>query len=230
MKTVAVMLLLFSATCFGQEEPVAEWKVMPSISVVKLFSVGQRYDMYDVRVMNTPTVGVYPTQGNTNLSATGVSFSARFLNKEFEPFAFTLNAGAQWYRNENKAPKYPVGAYGGYPIPPRDSLRAPMPNVFAPPMYGTDSDHFMSFPIGAGAQFVFPYDKIDKLMFFAGAEGNVSFLSRSIAGRRQVEGGFTLLGGVAIKMVELGVRYSRFAGSNYVGVQAGIRFKQFSVE
>jgi hypothetical protein len=47
--------------------------------------------------------------------------------------------------------------------------------------------------------------------------------------RRQVEAGFSAVGGIAIKMFEFSVRYSRFSGMNTVGVQAGIRFNQFTL-
>jgi hypothetical protein len=88
----------------------------------------------------------------------------------------------------------------------------------------------MNFPVGVGMQVVFPYEKIDKLMFFAGVEGNLHFLSERSLAQRQVETGFSALGGVAIKMFEFGIRYSRLARINYVGVQVGIRFNQFELQ
>lgn len=231
MKTIlTVAVLLFGSACYAQEEGVSEWKIMPTISIAKHFPIGNRHAAYDIRPMVYPPVGGLPPQENDGLTATGISFSARFLNKDFEPFAFTLSAGANWYRNAERRSDFPIVAYGGTPMPNTDSLRFAAPNFYSSNMLGMESDHFMSFPIGLGAQIVFPYDKINKLMFYAGAEGNLNFLSRRVVGRHQVEAGFALVGGVAIKMVELGVRYSRFAGANYVGVQAGIRFNQFSVE
>lgn len=234
MKTAFVAAMMVTSSAIAQEEGYSEWSIMPSISVSRVFSVGNRYDNY-YRVqplIHPPVSGRTVGYAETNrLSATGVSFSARFLDKDFEPFAFTLSAGANWYDGrDDEMMSSPFLRVAGIPNP-IDSLRLPMPDYrdFRGGFYEREVGGFMSFPVSIGAQVVFPYEKIDKLMFFAGVEGNFHFLSERVFARRQVEAGFSAVGGVAIKMFEFGVRYSRFAGTNNLGVQGGIRFNTFSL-
>ncbi len=233
MKTncLIVAVALLQSFAWAREESGSDWKIMPSISVAKLFSVGNRNHFYDVQPLMYPPIGSFGSSSTNSFSATGVSFSARFLNKEFEPLAFTLSAGANWFRSRNDSRNVPTLGYVGPPIRIDDSLRMPFPDFrgYRVDFFGMEHKGFMSFPVGVGAQVVFPYEKIDKLMFFAGVEGNLHFLSERAVARRQVEAGFSALGGVAIKMFEFGLRYSRFAGMSNVGVQAGIRFSQFEL-
>jgi hypothetical protein len=233
MKTICltVALALLRSFACAQEESGSDWKIMPTISVTKVFSLGHRDGYYDIQPLMYPPIGSVGFSPIVNdVSATGISFSARFLHQDFEPFAFTLSAGANWYHRRESDLPIPLGSYRT--LIPIDSLR--MPIIVDPPglqrgYAGWNDNTLMSFPVSLGAQVLFPYEKIDKLMFFAGVEGNLHFMSERGFTRRQVEAGFSAVGGIAIKMFEFGVRYSRFAGQNNIGVQAGIRFNQFEL-
>jgi hypothetical protein len=228
----SVAIVFVQSFMIAQEETSSDWKIMPSISVTKLFSLGHRNNYDDVQPLIYPPIGRDGFTNSVNIfSATGVSFSARFLNQDFEPFAFTLSAGANWFRNRDQDSPIPYFAIGGPSILVGDSTRLPVFDFrgYRGGFDGRENGGFMSFPVSLGAQILFPYEKIDKLMFFAGVEGNLHFLSERAFNRRQVEAGFSAVGGVAIKMFEFGVRYSRFARMNNVGVQAGIRFNQFTL-
>lgn len=227
MKAVYVILALavLQSLATAQEESTSDWSIMPSISVTKLFSVGHRHNYYEIQPLIYPPIDFRGFVTNAPaLSATGVLFSARFLNTDFEPLALTLSAGANWHRSRERNTPIPPSAVGGSPRMPAFDQRG-----FRHGFEGRDKGGFMSFPVSIGAQILFPYEKIDKLMFFAGVEGNLHFLSERAFNRRQVEAGFSAAGGVAIKMFEFGVRYSRFAGQNNIGLQAGIRFNQFEL-
>jgi hypothetical protein len=228
----SVAIVFVQSFMIAQEESSSDWKIMPSISVTKLFSLGHRNNSYDVQPLIYPTIGRDGfTNSLKNFSATGVSFNARFLNKDFEPFAFTLSAGANWFRHRDQDSPIPYSAISGPAILVGDSTRMPMPDVrgYRGGFGGRENRGFMSFPVSLGAQVLFPYEKIDKLMFFAGVEGNLHFMSERGFTRRQVEAGFSAVGGIAIKMFEFSVRYSRFAEQNNIGLQAGIRFNQFEL-
>jgi hypothetical protein len=231
MKFIFVMLALCASTVVAQDESPSVWKIMPDISVVKLLPTGRTTEYYPQPLVYPGSSFIsYPSYPSNRFSGTGLAFRARFFNADIEPFVLTLSAGANWYhaRDDENYLIRPLSVFSGFP--PGDTIRpAPVPFI------GMGSDvgfrrGFMSFPFGVGVQFVYPYNAADKLMFFVGAEGNLHFTTEQYDFRREnVHAGFTFLGGFAVKFAEFGVRYSSFGGIHNLGVQAGIRLKQFEL-
>lgn len=229
MKQAIVLIIALATPLFAQES--AAWKVMPTISVTTAFSMEGSRHHHAIRPLWYPTELTSPFLENEGFSSTGVLFTARFLNADMEPLAVTLSAGANWYHHRNEPMMPQMLAYGGPPFP-SDSTRPPFPVGGA--MYGgfydRDGGSLVGFPMSLGVQFLFPYEKIDKLMFFAGVEGNMAFMSQRVLSGRQVEWGGSLVGGIAVKKIEAGIRFSRFAQRNSIGLQLGIRFNHISLE
>ena len=72
------IVLLFSSASYAQEETDSDWKIMPSISVTKLFSVGNRDRYYEIQPLMYPPMNSFRYSDGDRFSATGVMFSARF--------------------------------------------------------------------------------------------------------------------------------------------------------
>jgi hypothetical protein len=66
-------------------------------------------------------------------------------------------------------------------------------------------------------------------MVFAGAEGNLHFVSGNLAVSQQAKAGYTVLGGFAVKFLEFGIRYTSFSDIKNLGAHFGLRFKSFGM-
>jgi hypothetical protein len=211
MKTMSIALLILgiASTLLAQEETSDDWRIMPSVTVVKFFpgrNIGRMSDVY----MPTypPMIQSYTEY---NYAGTGINFSARCFSDEFKPLAFTFSGGISWYYQ-------PEQVY--YP------LTGPAQSGVGVALGRQD---FTAFPVSIGVQAVFPYASREKLMFFAGAEGNLHFISGSIAMSEQVKAGYTVVGGFAVKIFEFGIRYTSFSDISNLGVHFGVRFNSFGV-
>ena len=228
MKSVLAICMLFSSAAVGQEQAASDWKIMPDIAVIKLLPVGRQQTYYPQPLIYPGNGFVpYPSFTSEKYAGTGLEFTARFFNNDIEPFVLTLSAGASWYYPATD--EYAIPAYGPSVIGnPPDTVQRYYNAIGSLGYWG--AREFVSFPLGVGIQFVYPYASAEKLMFFAGAEGNLHFTSQRFDWQREsVQAGYTLLGGFAIKFAEFAVRYTSFAGINNIGVQAGVRFKQFDL-
>lgn len=211
MKTMPVILLMLAVTpaLLAQEETNAEWQIMPGVAVMKFFpgdNIRTRGDMY------FPTYPpMTPSFTEHNYAGTGVNFSARCFNDEFQPLAFTFSGGVSWYYQ-------PEQTFYALTVPTHSGVGAVL-----------GRQDFTAFPVSVGVQAVFPYASREKLMAFAGAEGNLHFISGNLAMSQQAKAGYTILGGFAIKFLEFGIRYTAFSDIKNLGAYFGLRFKSFGV-
>ena len=213
MTTMSVFLAVLAAPAlFAQEGDNSEWQIMPSVTVVKFFpgeniqSPGSIYDFTYPFMVSPYSVHTY--------SGTGVNFSARCFDDDIKPLALTFSGGVTWYYvpdqymiNFDAAPSF-VHSGVGATIGRQD---------------------FAAFPLSVGVQAVYPYASRAKLMVFAGAEGNVHFISGNVAFGQQAKAGYTVLGGFAVKFLEFGIRYTAFSDIKNLGAYFGLRFKSFGI-
>jgi hypothetical protein len=211
MKKMVVILLtlVVSPALFAQEETNTDWQIMPSVSLT-MFLEGKAIHHESGVYLPTfpPMMSEY---GTHTYAGTGLNFTARCFSEDIKPLALTFGAGATWYyRPGGEAIAAPAaGSQGaGEMIGPHD---------------------FMTFPISLGVQAVFPYATRDKLMGFAGVEGNLQLISGGLAMNEQAKAGYTILGGVAVKFFEFGVRYTSFSDIKNLGAYFGLRFKSFGI-
>ena len=210
MRTLSVILLLVvvAPVMVAQEEP--EWQIMPGVSVVKYF---QGEDIIVPGGLAYPYSSFYTPFGVSRYSGTGVAFSARCFNDDIKPLAFTFSGGVTWYYQPD------VNRY----------------MVAGPTYLNSDvgvlmgQQDFTAFPFSVGVQAVFPYVSRENLMVFAGVEGNIQLISGDVPTGDQAKVGFTVLGGVAVKFLEFGVRYTAFSDIRNLGAYFGLRFKSFGI-
>jgi hypothetical protein len=214
MKTMSVALLIvvFASTLFAQDATSSEWQIMPSVALLKFFPGDQTNGGY-VQPMIYPPIGSYSFGGFNNYAGTGLSISARCFNEEFKPLALTFGGGVNWFYDASDAFAIPA-AFSSTNMGVRQVLRG---------------RSFNTYPFNAGVQVVFPYATRDRLMFFAGLEGNLHFISGNIAMNEQAKFGYTVLGGFAVSVFEFGIRYMEFSDMRNFGAQLGLRFKSFGL-
>jgi len=179
----------------------SSWTFTPGLSLVRLFP-GQEI---------TGEAGWYgsPTY---RFAANGVEFRVRTTHPSVRPLAFTFGAGASWfYENTEQAVVVPMAATAGVGQTQKH-------------------DSFTVFPIALGAEVVFPGAKTDRLMVFAGAEGNLNLISGDVEIGQQAQLGYTVKAGFAVKAFEFGVRYTRFSDLSNLGVVIGLRFASFTLD
>ena len=211
MKTISVVLLILIVVpaLLAQDETNSGWQIMPSVTLVKFFPGKTIRKQSDIYILIYPPVG--PSYTEYKYSGTGLNFSARCFNDEIKPLSLTFSGGVSWYYE-------PDQVY--YAVP-------------SPAGFGVGSalgrQDFMAFPLSLGVQAVFPYASREKIMFYAGAEGNLHFISGRIDMNQQTKAGFTILGGFAVKIFEFGIRYTSFSDIRNLGVQLGLRFKSFGI-
>ncbi len=225
MKSLFIILALLTSMAMAQEEEQLGWKVMPAITIVKHLPGGYRQSMNPQPIGDVyPGFVPIPMRQSDRYSGTGVSLNARFFNEDINPFVLTFSGGANWYSVARGSE--PFGPPRVTPMENGDPMFARQGGQFD---MGRNGRRFMSFPFGAGVQFVYPWKSVDKFMFFAGAEGNLVFTTIDLGMRDRVQAGYTLVGGVALKFVEIGVRYTAFRETKNLGVQIGFRLNSFEL-
>lgn len=205
-----LVFLAASVIAVGQDMDESQWKIMPGISVVKFFPGD------NIRSRGDVIIAIYPTPEpfyyyRSTYAGTGLNFTARCFNEDLKPFALTFGGGVTWYY-----------------APEREFAAVPVASPFGIGE-ALHHDEFTAFPLSLGIQAVFPYASRDRLMAFAGVEGNLQLISGRVEMRRQAQAGFTLLGGVAVKFLEFGVRYTSFSDIKNLGAFFGLRFRSFGV-
>jgi len=221
MKTMCSVLLVFALVQIvpAQDDTNTEWQIVPCVAIVKFFPGERIHQTSGVYLPGDPLS--FPRQieyTEFNYSGTGVNFSARCFNDDIKPLALTFSGGVTWYYQ----PEYTFYA-----------LAAGGPHTSGGPQSGVGAvlgrHDFTAFPVSIGAQIVFPYASREKLMAFAGVEGNVHFISGNLAMSQQVKAGYTVLGGLAVKFFEFGIRYTAFSDIKNLGAHLGLRFKSFGI-
>ncbi len=231
MKSLPLILALLTTVAFSQEEQ-SGWKVMPGITIVKFLPGGHHQSMNPQPLNPQPIGNTSPEFGPIEMrqserySGTGVALNARFFNEDINPFVLTFSGGANWYSVARGNERFDSPHGRVTPMENEDLMFARQGGQVDA---GRRGRRFMSFPFGAGIQFVYPMQSIDKFMFFAGAEGNLVFTTMDVGLRKNVQAGYTLLGGVALKFVEVGVRYTAFRETKNLGVQLGFRLNSFEI-
>jgi len=210
MRGIVLSVLLTAPALFAQDETTSEWQIMPSVALLKFFPGDQANGAYVQPLIYPPTNLYYGAF--YNYAGTGFSVGARCFNEEIKPLALTFGGGVNWFYNAHDA--FAIPAFGATSMGIRQVLRG---------------QNFNTFPFNAGVQVVFPYATRDRLMFFAGLEGNLHFISGNVAMNQQAKFGYTLLGGFTVHVFEFGVRYMEFSDMRNVGAQLGLRFKSFGL-
>jgi len=141
-------------------------------------------------------------------AGTGLRFSVRCFTPAHPHFAITFGGGVTWYYDPN--------TYHIYAAPMEAGTGAQLWN-----------GSFTVFPLSLGFQAVYPAREKDRVMFFAGAEGNLNLVDGMVAPGQQTRVGYTLLGGFVVKVLEFGVRYSGFSDVKNLGVHIGLRLQSF---
>lgn len=210
MKTMSVILLVFAvAPVLVAQEEESEWQIMPSVAIVKFFPGEDIRTQGEMYLPTYPVIMPYFT--GHNYAGTGLNFSARCFSDDIKPLALTFGGGITWYYQPEQV-AYPLSAYS--------------PSGVGAILGRQD---FTAFPLSIGVQAVFPYASRENLMVFAGAEGNLQFISGNLAVNQQAKAGYTVLGGFAVKFLEFGVRYTAFSDIKNLGAHFGIRFKSFGI-
>jgi hypothetical protein len=83
--------------------------------------------------------------------------------------------------------------------------------------------------VSLGLQAVLPEANSDALMVFLGFDGTVHFIDGDLPIGEQPQLGYNLLGGFAVKVFEVGVRYSSFSDVKNIGVHLGLRLQGFNM-
>ncbi|MEK9136794.1 MAG: hypothetical protein AAB393_06690 [Bacteroidota bacterium] len=210
MRAIGIVLLILAGTpaLFAQDEANSEWQIMPGVAVVKFFPGENVRSSRDIYLPTYPPI--LPSYSEHNYSGTGISFSARCFSEDIKPLALTFGGGITWYYQ------------------PEHISFMMSPNVSGVGGVLGRQD-FTAFPVSVGVQAVFPYASREKLMVFAGAEGNLHFVSGNLAVNQQAKAGYTLLGGFAVKFLEFGIRYTSFSDIKNLGAHFGLRFKSFGI-
>jgi hypothetical protein len=203
-----VLLICTSRLAFAQENE-HEWKIMPSVAIVKYFPGDHIRNGRGVEPFISPPIGWY--SNSYNYSGTALNFTARCFNGDIKPLALTFGAGVNWYYEPDRYEVYPLAS-------PWDGVGAKL-----------DRQDFMTFPLSVGVQAVFPYASPENLMVFGGIEGNLHLISGNLNRGDQAKAGYSFVGGFAVKAFEFGVRYASFSDMSNLGVFFALRFKSFEI-
>jgi hypothetical protein len=206
---IVLLILAVAPSVLTQEATDTEWQIMPSVVVTKFFPGDRIREMNGMYIPTYPPM--YPSYSEFNYSGTGVSFSARCFSDDIEPLALTFSGGISWYYQ-------PEQTFYALTSPAQSGVGAIL-----------GRQDFTAFPVSIGAQVVFPYASREKIMVFAGAEGNLHFISGNLAMNQQAKAGYSVLGGFAVKFLEFGIRYTSFSDIKNLGAFFGLRFKSFGI-
>jgi hypothetical protein len=209
MKAVSMILVLglVAATATAQEGD-NNWKIMPSVGIVKYFP-GEHIRKGWVEPAIYPPMGRYSYW--YNYSGTALNFEARCFNEEIRPLVLTFGAGVNWYYEPGRHEEYYLASH-------QSGVGAKL-----------DRQDFTTFPLSVGAQAVYPYTSPDNLMVFGGIEGNLHLISANLDMGDQAKAGYSLVGGFAVKAFEFGVRYTSFSDIKNLGAYFALRFKSFEI-
>jgi hypothetical protein len=139
----------------------------------------------------------------------GLKFTVRCFPPALSYVAITFGGGVTWFYDSQTS----------------HGITAPMEAGTGAQLW---REGFTVFPLSLGAQVIYPFRGKEKLMFFAGAEGNLNLIDGRVMPGQQTKVGYTLLGGFVVSVFEFGVRYSVFSDLKNLGVHIGLRFASFT--
>jgi hypothetical protein len=143
-------------------------------------------------------------------AGTGLKFAVRCFPPALPSLAITFGGGVTWF----------------YDSQPSHGITVPMATGTGAQLWG---ESFTVFPLSVGVQAVYPSRGREKLMIFAGAEGNLNLIDGRVMPGQQTKVGYTVLGGFVVSVFEFGVRYSAFSDLKNLGVHIGLRFAPFRI-
>ncbi len=143
-------------------------------------------------------------------AGSGLKFTVRGFPPSLPNLAITFGGGVTWFYDPQTS----------------HAITEPMEAGTGAQLW---RESFTVFPLSVGAQAVYPSRGKEKLMFFAGAEGNLNLIDGRVMPGQQTKFGYTLLGGFVVSVFEFGVRYSAFSDLKNLGVHIGLRFKSFTL-
>jgi hypothetical protein len=148
----------------------------------------------------------YPT--TYRYAGTGLSFLVRATHADVNGIALTFGSGVNWYYR-----------------PDENFMRTSASGIGAV-VGGKD---FNTFPLSVGLQIFIPQRDPDALMGFVGGDVAVHFVDGDVPFGEQARFGYDLIGGFAVKMFEVGFRYSTFSDISNLAVQFGFRLNSFAL-
>jgi opacity protein-like surface antigen len=196
-----VFALLSCVPAFGQDAETQAWLIMPSFTYVRSFPGRE--------IQSTGWYG----GGTMQYAGSGLMMTARCFHRDLPHVAFTFNGGVEWFSNA------------------ASSHNIVLPTMNSSPGIGEvlSASDFTAYPLTVGAQLVFPGMQSTSLLLFIGAEGGLYFIDGRLGMNQQTKGGFSLVGGFAIKIVEFGIRYTQFSDMRNLGASFGIRLNPFTL-
>jgi len=213
LKTLAWLLLLqqmgFASLSMAQASE-GTWTLQPVLSLGKLFPGAP---------IDRPSTAMFPGAdydaplGTTSYRYEGTSLgvAVRIHPPAINWLALTLGGGITWLYGSSEEPvaAMPLGGDGvAGDIAPGD---------------------FVAFPLSAGLQVFFPADRRHDFALFAGFEAVANFISADIPVGDQIQPGYGLMCGFAVKILEFGLRYQAWADMKNLGIYGGVRLAAFDL-
>ena len=213
MKPLCILLALI-VTCPGSrvvsQESHTSWTAHPTLSLGKLFP-GSPLDhtadpiLYDLQTFAPAGTTTFRYEG------TALNVSVRLYPPSLNWLALTLGGGVTWFYRSDDEPVM---------------TNQPADEGIARSLIPGD---FVAFPVFAGAQAIFPADRRHDFALFAGVELAAHFISGDVSVGEQIQPGFGISCGFAVKVFEFGVRYQSFSDMRNLGAYGGIRFAPFDL-
>ncbi len=213
MKSLRILLALMIA-CSGSrvvsQESHPSWTAQPTLSLGKLFPgspLDQHTDpvLHDLQTFAPTGVTTFRYEG------TALNVSVRLYPPSLNWLALTLGGGVTWFYRSDQVPIMTA---------------QPADGGIAQSLVPGD---FVAFPVSAGAQAIFPADRRHDFALYAGIEFAAHFISGDVAVSEQIQPGFGISCGFAVKVFEFGIRYQTFSDMRNLGAYGGIRFASFDL-
>jgi hypothetical protein len=213
MKSLRILLALM-IVCSGSrvvsQESHPSWTAQPTLSLGKVFP-GSPLDQ-DADPVRQGFETFAPTViTDFRYEGTALNVTVRLYPPSLNWLALTLGGGVTWFYRSDEVPVMTAQ-------PADDGIaRSLIPG------------DFVAFPVSAGAQAIFPTDRRHEFALYAGIEFAAHFISGDVAVREQIQPGFGISCGFAVKVFEFGIRYQAFSDMRNLGAYGGIRFAPFDL-
>lgn len=213
MKSLRILLALAiacSASRVVSQESNPSWTVQPTLSLGKLFPGSQLEQpmdpvLHDIQAFAPASAAAFRYEG------TALGVSVRFYPPSLNWLALTLGGGITWFYRSDEAPVMTAQ------MADDGIARSLLPG------------DFVAFPVSAGAQAIFPADRRHDFALYAGIECTAHFVSGDVDVGEQIQPGFGISCGFAVKVFEFGIRYQAFSDMRNLGAFGGIRFAPFDL-
>jgi len=212
MKAAVVLLIVLAVGIPARSQTNDSfWTFQPRLAIGKLLP-GSPLDV-EQPLWLVPTVDMFapPSAFSVRYEGTALDLSVRAFPADLGWIALTLGGGLTWfYRSDHRQNTILMSADKG------------VGEQLAP-------GDFITFPLSAGVQLVYPETGRNDFMVFAGLQGTANFISGDVPMDQQVKGGFGVTAGFAVKVFEVGLRYEAFSDMRNLGAYLGFRLNPFEM-